>query len=131
MGADDFNVTGSATEALFGSGDAVCVPVITWIADNYLTPLLNEINESLIAKKKELAAARQLADEFSKNQIAVESLESFISQNIEEISSFDNSNLKANFTELILLYNHRVHAVEIDKSLMIELPSNLTKEKNS
>lgn len=38
MGADDFNVTGSATEALFGFGDAVCVPVITWIADNYLTP---------------------------------------------------------------------------------------------
>lgn len=54
MGADDFNVTGSATEALFGFGDAVCVPVIEWIADNYLTPLLNEINESLIAKKKKI-----------------------------------------------------------------------------
>lgn len=83
----------------------------------------------LLEPDGKLAAARQLADEFSRNQIAVESLESFVSQNIEEISGFDNSSIKANFTELIQLYNHRVHAVEIDKSLMIELPSNLAKGK--
>ncbi|MCO6487506.1 MAG: DUF4928 family protein [Phaeodactylibacter sp.] len=76
-----------------------------------------------------MGGSPQLADEFSRNQIAVESLESFVSQNIEEISGFDNSSIKANFTELIQLYNHRVHAVEIDKSLMIELPSNLAKGK--
>lgn len=51
MGADEFKITGSTTEALFGFGDAVCVPVVHWIAKNYLTPLLNEINESLIAKQ--------------------------------------------------------------------------------
>lgn len=54
MGADEFKITGTTTEALFGFGDAVCVPVIEWIANNYLTPLLNEINDSLLVKKKRI-----------------------------------------------------------------------------
>src|SRR5205814_4172677 len=37
MGADDFVISGSLNQALFGFGDAVCVPVIEWIAENYLT----------------------------------------------------------------------------------------------
>jgi DNA (cytosine-5)-methyltransferase 1 len=36
MGADDFIISGSLNQALFGFGDAVCVPVIEWIAENYL-----------------------------------------------------------------------------------------------
>jgi DNA (cytosine-5)-methyltransferase 1 len=36
MGADDFTISGSLNQALFGFGDAVCVPVIEWIAQNYL-----------------------------------------------------------------------------------------------
>lgn len=40
MGADEFEVTGSLNDALFGFGDAVCVPAIQWIAENYLTPAL-------------------------------------------------------------------------------------------
>lgn len=39
MGADDFRIEAPLNQALFGFGDAVCVPVIRWIADNYLTPL--------------------------------------------------------------------------------------------
>ena len=42
MGADDFTITGSLNQALFGFGDAVCVPVIQWIAENYLTPVWKE-----------------------------------------------------------------------------------------
>lgn len=38
MGADEFHVTGSLNNALFGFGDAVCVPAIRWIAENYLEP---------------------------------------------------------------------------------------------
>ncbi len=44
MGADDFNITVPMNQALFGFGDAVCVPVITWIAENYLNPVLKEIH---------------------------------------------------------------------------------------
>ena len=43
MGADDYDFSGvSETRALFGFGDAVCVPAIEWIARYYLNPLVNE-----------------------------------------------------------------------------------------
>jgi DNA (cytosine-5)-methyltransferase 1 len=42
MGADDYRISGSLNQALFGFGDAVCVPVIEWIAENYLNPVINE-----------------------------------------------------------------------------------------
>ena len=44
MGADDFKITVAPNQALFGFGDAVCVPVISWIAENYLNPLLADLN---------------------------------------------------------------------------------------
>lgn len=43
MGADDFKISATLNQALFGFGDAVCVPVIQWIAENYLNPLLAEL----------------------------------------------------------------------------------------
>lgn len=45
MGADDFKVNATLNKALFGFGDAVCVPVIDWIAKKYLNPLLEEIGD--------------------------------------------------------------------------------------
>ena len=42
MGAPDFRLNVPLNQALFGFGDAVCVPAIQWIADNYLTPLALE-----------------------------------------------------------------------------------------
>ncbi len=42
MGADDYIISGTPNQALFGFGDAVCVPVIAWIAENYLNPLCDE-----------------------------------------------------------------------------------------
>jgi DNA (cytosine-5)-methyltransferase 1 len=36
MGADDFRVSGLLNEALFGFGDAVCVPAVTWLANHVL-----------------------------------------------------------------------------------------------
>lgn len=41
---DDYRIDGiPLNQALFGFGDAVCVPAIRWIARHYLTPLANEI----------------------------------------------------------------------------------------
>jgi len=39
MGADEFALKVPLNQALFGFGDAVCVPVIEWIARNYLNPI--------------------------------------------------------------------------------------------
>lgn len=81
----------------------------------------------LLVPDGKLAGARQLADEIDKGRIAVESIESFMSQNIEEIGNFDRIQLATNLAELISLYNRRVDAIEVDKSLMIELPENLSR----
>jgi DNA (cytosine-5)-methyltransferase 1 len=42
MGADDYNLNVPSNQALFGFGDAVCVPVIDWVARNYLNPAIEE-----------------------------------------------------------------------------------------
>ena len=42
MGADDFRMSVPLNQALFGFGDAVCVPVIEWVARNYLDPVWQE-----------------------------------------------------------------------------------------
>lgn len=41
MGADDYELSAARTnQALFGFGDAVAVPVVSWLAQNYLMPLV-------------------------------------------------------------------------------------------
>lgn len=42
MGAGDYRITGSHSRALFGFGDAVCVPAVAWLARHYLNPIVNE-----------------------------------------------------------------------------------------
>lgn len=42
MGADDYRLDGVRdNQALFGFGDAVAVPAVRWLAEEYLVPLLN------------------------------------------------------------------------------------------
>ncbi|WP_241825655.1 DNA cytosine methyltransferase [Micromonospora sp. CB01531] len=41
MGAGDYRMSGTRrNQALFGFGDAVCVPVVSWLAEHYLMPLV-------------------------------------------------------------------------------------------
>jgi len=79
----------------------------------------------LLVPDSKLIGTRQIAEQTCEQQIAVESIESFVSQNINEISAFSKDRLTASLKDLVLLYNQRVDEVETDKSLMIELPSNL------
>ena len=44
MGAEAFKIEAGPTQALFGFGDAVCVPAIRWIAEHYLNPLCEELS---------------------------------------------------------------------------------------
>ncbi|MBH0054504.1 DNA cytosine methyltransferase [Salinibacterium sp. SWN139] len=42
MGAGDYDLTAARNnQALFGFGDAVAVPAVAWLAENYLLPLVN------------------------------------------------------------------------------------------
>ncbi|MFC1734717.1 DNA cytosine methyltransferase [Candidatus Hydrogenedentota bacterium] len=51
MGANDFVIDAPLNKALFGFGDAVCVPVVEWIAKNYLNPLARELLKKLERSK--------------------------------------------------------------------------------
>lgn len=43
MGAGDYRLgTVSDSQSIYGFGDAVCVPAVTWLAENYLIPLLSK-----------------------------------------------------------------------------------------
>ena len=61
MGADNFNLSGTANEALFGFGDAVCVPAVSWIADNYLN---QELLKNSTQKTKEQKLMQSPPKEF-------------------------------------------------------------------
>jgi len=56
IGADDFVLKVPLNQALFGFGDAVCVPAIEWIAHNYLNPVWSEVYAE--EKRSRLAAPR-------------------------------------------------------------------------
>ena len=52
MGANDFAIHVPLNQAFFGFGDAVCVPVIEWIARNYLNKVWEEDYASQEIKQK-------------------------------------------------------------------------------
>jgi DNA (cytosine-5)-methyltransferase 1 len=52
MGADNFKIKAEANQALFGFGDAVCVPAVKWITENYLNPVWNELYATENTKPK-------------------------------------------------------------------------------
>ncbi len=43
MGAADYNIKVPESQALYGFGDAVAVPVMAWITTYYLDPLINQL----------------------------------------------------------------------------------------
>lgn len=69
--------------------------------------------------------ARQNAGQAATGRIAVESIESFVATNIDELCEFDGNRLKSGLRRLLETYNTRVDEVEFDKSLLIDIPANL------
>ncbi len=47
---DDYVIDVPLNQALFGFGDAVCVPAIEWILDNYVTPAVTEYSQRPLAR---------------------------------------------------------------------------------
>ncbi|MBI5664522.1 MAG: DUF4928 family protein [Nitrospirae bacterium] len=79
----------------------------------------------LLVPERAQTGARQNAELMVPGRIAVESIESFVGQNIEELSYFSRDKLKNGFRRLLETYNNRVDEAEIDKSMLIEIPKNL------
>jgi hypothetical protein len=79
----------------------------------------------LLVPNRTLLGTRQIIDETMPGKVAVEAIESFISQNIEEIAIFSIDKLRKQFRSLLDKYNSRVDEIELDKSFLIEIPPNL------
>jgi hypothetical protein len=79
----------------------------------------------LLVPQEKLEAARQMAPDDLREKITVVSIETFVAQNIDEIGQFRTHTREGDFARLLALYNHRVDAVESDKSMLVEVPRNL------
>jgi len=79
----------------------------------------------LLVPDDHVLSARSRAKEEAPGGVAVESIESFVGQNVEEMATFSQAELKARLYDLLVVYNQRVQAIEVDKSLMIDIPPNL------
>lgn len=67
MGASGFKIDAPLNKALFGFGDAVCVPVVAWIAKHYLNWVLEDgqtnLGEHLSANSGTLRSGQELDQE--------------------------------------------------------------------
>ena len=79
----------------------------------------------LLVPERAVTGARQNAELMVPERIAVESIESFVGQNVEELSYFSRDKLKNGFRRLLETYNGRVDAAETDKSMLVEIPGSL------
>lgn len=79
----------------------------------------------VVVPERVTIGARQNAEQAAAGKIQVVSIESFVSQNIEEIAEFSTDRVRDGFYRLFSTYNERVNAIENDKSLLLEIPKNL------
>jgi hypothetical protein len=87
--------------------------------------LQNGYRVYILVPERVVLGARQLADQAVPGQITVMSIEGFTAQNIEEMACFSNNELKSRLHALLETYNKRVGEVEIDNSMLINIPANL------
>jgi hypothetical protein len=79
----------------------------------------------LLVQESQVVGTRQNMEMLAAGRATVQSIESFVATNIDELSGFDGDKLGSGFRRLLEKYNERVGAVELDKSMLIEIPPNL------
>jgi hypothetical protein len=79
----------------------------------------------LLVPQSQVVGAQQNATAVAGNGVAVEPIESFVATNIDELGHFEEHKIRTGIRALLETYNRRVDEVELDKSLLIEIPSNL------
>ncbi len=79
----------------------------------------------LLVTDEKLLGSRQYTQDNVGEGVSVESIQSFVSQNIEELAAFAGDKVAENMKLLLEKYNERVAEVETDLSLQIEIPASL------
>ena len=80
----------------------------------------------ILVPEETVYGTKQNVDLIGIGRISVESIDSFIGQNIDELSEFSKRENLKEFLNLLTIYNKRVEQIESDKSLLIEIPRSLT-----
>ena len=113
----------------FRVGDTVfhiTVAAMPAVIDKCAANLQSGFRTILLVLDRQLLAARQMAENAGlQDRIGVQPIETFVGQNIEEISEFGQRSLASEFRRLLDTYNNRVAAIETDRSLQIVIPENL------
>lgn len=79
----------------------------------------------LLVPERVVVAAKQSAEQFAAGKITVLAIESFVSQNLEELATFTTPQLSESLKALLEAYNNRVDQADSDKSLLVEIPLGL------
>ena len=87
--------------------------------------LANGLRVFLLVPDELLAGTRQNTELTMAGRVSVESIESFVSQNIEELSDFDGKKVPQSMRQLLEKYNERLAEVETDLSLQVEIPATM------
>ena len=87
--------------------------------------LANGLRVFLLVPDEILAGTRQNVELEMAGRISVESIESFVSQNIEEMSEFEGRQVPQRLGKLFQTYNERIAEVETDLSLQITIPRSM------
>lgn len=82
----------------------------------------------LLVPDKEIGVTRGIAATQVDGGVSVKGIESFVSQNIEEMAEFAGERIPAGISDLLGKYNERVGSVESDAALLIKIPQALGKK---
>lgn len=93
--------------------------------------LKNGYEVYLLVRNKDVVGTKQNAENTASGRITVQSIEGFVSQNLDELAAFSAEQRTRELKALLETYNSRVDNADSNKSLMIEIPPNIAKDKRS
>ena len=93
--------------------------------DKCKSNIANGLRVFLLVPDARLVGTRQFVEQDIGDRVSVESIESFVSQNVEELAEFAGDQVAQNLKLLLEKYNERVGEVETDLSLRITIPASL------
>ncbi len=124
----------TADEQLGRPGDFLIGDTVFHVTVAPMPPLLEKCQRSirdgyrviLLTQTARLEAARQMAEQADlQNKLEVSSIEQFVGQNVSEMGQFTRQGVQHELRNLLEMYNSRVEAVETNRAIMVEIPTNL------
>jgi hypothetical protein len=96
------------------------------LAERCAANVSNKLRPMVLVPGNRVEAARQLVENAGLgSKVDVQAVEQFVGANIQEMGSFSAVGISEQLAQLLTLYNERVNHAENDKSLQIEIPTNL------